>query len=322
MNGKNLNVRYRRNSYAKKRIKVIAIISCIAVAALVVVLLIVGGLLKEKTDRDKLEDMNKESDVQNNIEEHIRVESVKGYGVSLSGATSNSLADKVTAISKSGGNGLSFLARDDNGKELYSSSVAKSMGKQSGDGYVTINTITSRAAYRGYNTSAIVDVTAFNKKDDIERSVLLAYDAAVCAELCRGGIDDVIIRLDGTDISENNIDELVRFAESVKAIEEDSVIGIALTRKMLESSSAEVLVARLWEKYDLLALDISSDFKDDGDPYEYAYENVSGKENQIFFYVLRHNMRVLLPELDDASVKKMAEAISDKGHNNWQTVAK
>ena len=53
MNGRNLNVRYRRNEYAKKRNKVIAIIVTTIVVLLLASFLIVGGLLKMKVDNDR-----------------------------------------------------------------------------------------------------------------------------------------------------------------------------------------------------------------------------------------------------------------------------
>ena len=159
-------------------------------------------------------------------------------------------------------------------------------------------------------------VSAFGESDDLERSVLLAYDAAICAELYREGADEVLVMLDGAEITEKNIDELARFAENVKAIEDETVIGISLKRDMLEKEGSEVLVSKLWEKYDFLAFDIT-EMKSDADPVEYAEENVN---SEMHYYLLRYNMRVLLPNAEADALKGMVSVLAGKGLNNWQTV--
>jgi hypothetical protein len=278
-----------------------------------------GGMLKNKVDDDHQNDASSQTD---NIEPdntHTNVPSVKGYGVSLDGLSASALSDKITQIGKSGGNCVSVVVRSSEGNELYSSSVAQGMGKQSSsNGYVSAETVASRASNKGMRSSALLDVLAFSETDDLERSVHLAYDAAICAELCREGIDDVIINVGDTEINEDNIGELVRFAENVKAIESEAVVGIALSKDMLASEGSEVFVSKLWEAYDLLVLDIT-DIGEDVDPIASAEEKVS---SEIHYYLLRYNMRVMFPSLEADVLDGVVSVLSDKGLSNWQTVEK
>ena len=317
MNGKNLNVQYRRNSYAKKRIKVIAAIIGISLALLLILFLVIGGLLNDKVEDDKKEDSTRPvSDSEEKLP-HAQLPSVKGYGISLSGITTSAISDKVSEISKADGSGINFVVRDADGKEIYDSSLAQSMGKQSSsNSYIEIGSIASRAANRGLRASAIVPVTAFSVKDDLERSVLLAYDAALCAEISRDGADDVLIRLQGSKVTEDSVDELVRLADTVKGIEDEALIGISLTREMLEEEGSEILVAKLWESFDFLAFDIT-DIDTEDDPKEFAEENVN---SEMHYYLLRYNMRVLLPDVVGDDLEDMVSVLTDKGLSNWQTV--
>lgn len=319
MNGNNLNVRYRRNAYAKKRIKVIAFIVGGAVIVLAILFLVFGGILKDKVDDDRNEDATRTDQVSDTAPERQEVASVNGYGFSLVGATNSAISEKATEIQSKGGNSISFMTRDESGNELFSSSVARGMNKQgSSSGYVAIDSVATRAENKGLRACAIVPIDSFLEKDELYRSVLLSYDAAICAELVRDGADDVLVLLRGTQVDEEKTDELLRLARAVKENESEAVIGIALTREMLESEGSESIVARLWEEYDFLALDMTAIEADD-DPLTFAQESVS---SEIHYYLLRYNMRVLLPSLDEKAHGDMVSVLVGKGLDNWQTVVK
>ena len=315
MNGNNLNVRYRKNTYAKTRIKVIAIILGIVAVIALVLFLVIGGILNQKVEEDNDKPVVHGAQTTEAVVERTPVDSVKGYGVSLSGATLSGVSDKAARISKAGGTNMSFLVRDGSGKEIYKSALAASMGKQSGEGYLDIGDIEKRAENRRLSSSAIVPVYSFEKKDDLERAAQLFYDASICVECSREGADDVLIKLEDTKITEKNIEELVRLAEWVKELDEDTVIGITLTKDMLEGGNVEVIVGKLWEKYDFLALDLS-DMK--------AGETIlkEGRNNEVQFYLLMYKMRVLLPDLAEDDLAPIIAEVESMNVNNWQTVVK
>ena len=312
MNGRNLNVRYRRNEYAKKRNKLIIIIVSVVVVLLLAGFLIVGSLLKGKVDDDL---QNAASDTTQNEQPevpHANVGAVKGYGISLSGVTTTKISDKATEIQRAGGSNMSFVARDSSGKETYSSSLARSMGKQSQTDLIDVSEINSRAANKGLTASAIVPVTAFSKKDDLERATQLFYDASVCAELYREGADDVLVKLEATEITESNLEELLRFSDWVKSLDNEVTIGIALTPSVLEKESAEVIIGKLWERYDFLALDLTA---------TKPWESSDAGNNEIQFYLLMYNMRVLLPDATGTELSVMTDYLKGMGVENFQTVA-
>ena len=314
MNGKNLNVRYRRNTYARTRLKVILAIVCGLAAILLILFLVIGGSFKKKVD-----DNNKNNPpvTEPNGTESVErkdVLQVNGYALSLSGLTSTGVSEKALEISKAGGNNVSITVRDESGKELYKSSLATDMGKQSsGASYIDVTDIASKAKNRSISTSAIVPVYSFSKKDDIQRASQLFYDAAICAELYREGASDVLIRLEGTKISEENIDELLRFADWVHDLESDAVIGITVTREIIESDNAEVIIAKLWERFDFIALDLS-DLKSADE----LSQNSEGDEIQ--FYLLMYKMRVLLGDLAGEELQSIVSALNAMNVDNWQTV--
>ena len=167
MNGKNLNVRYRRNTYAKTRIKIIVTVLGILAALAIVAFLVIGGMLGSKVDADRNGQASGETQDTENVTPRTEVAAVKGYGVTLSGATTTTISDKATEISKAGGSNISFVVRDSSGKELYSSALAQSMGKQSAGSYIDITDVESKASAQGLSSSAIVPIYSFSKKDNI-----------------------------------------------------------------------------------------------------------------------------------------------------------
>ena len=313
MNGKNLNVRYRRNTYAKTRVKVIATIFGVIAVLLIISFLVIGLALKDKVDNDRNNENIEQPANGDNSAVHATVPSVKGYGFSLAGATATTASDKASEVSKTGGSNLSFVVREASGKELYKSALAQSMGKQSSGNYIDIGDIETKASAKGLSTSAIVPIYSFSKKDNIERAAQLFYDAAICAESFREGADDVLIKLEGTNVTTNNIDELLRFAEWVKDLDKDAVLGIAITRDVLSVDNAELIVGKLWEKYDFIALDLTS-LK--------SGESISqnGNNNEIQFYLLMYKMRVLLPNVAGDELKRIVSEIESMNVDNWQTV--
>ena len=314
MNGKNLNVRYRRNTYAKTRLKVILAIVGGLAAILLILFLAVGGSLKNKVeDNNKNDDPITDAGVDDSLP-HRQALQVNGYGLSLSGLTQSGASDKALEVSKAGGDNISFIARDEAGKELYKSALATDMGKQSsGTSYIDVTDIASRAKNRSLSTSAILPVSSFSKKDDIQRASQLFYDAAICAELYREGASDVLVRLEDTKISEDNIDELLRLAEWVHDLDEEVVLGITVTRKLIESEGAEVMIAKLWEGFDFIALDLT-DIKSADE----LSQNSEGDEIQ--FYLLMYKMRVLLPDLSGEELQSVVAALNSMNVDNWQTV--
>lgn len=312
MNGKNFST-YRQNNYRKRRIRFILTLSAVVVGLLIILFVIFGGALNKKTNDGN--SSQQQTNQTNNNNQKPTIPSVNGQYISIDGLDSSSLASVVSSARGRGGNGISFSARDDDGNELYSSGVARHMGLQSSSGgYISVSEIKRRVG-SSINLSAGVDLLSFSEKDDINRSVRLAYDAAVCAELLDDGADDVFVRLVGTQISSSNIDEILRLADAVKSINADAVIGIVLSSRIVEDAGMEAIIAQLWEKFDFFVYDMTS-YKSGSDGYEFAEENISPT---VHYHLLRYNARVLLPVVETDVLEAMVSALTDKGIDNWQT---
>lgn len=313
MNSKNLNVRYRRNHYAKKRTKAIVIICISVVAVLAVLLIFLGNVFGNTSDGRKEEILGTENDAV--PQTTSTVPNANGYALSLISVNSgaNSLSAYVSRARGLGGNTLGFAARDSSGREIYSSTIAQNTGKQAANsGYTTLRSLQSTAG--SLRTSAGVDVKALGTNDAVYRSVLLSYDAGVCAELCLGGVDDVFIRITNGEINEANAESLLGFVDSVKSINPSAVVGLALSQKFFSTQNSDVLIHRFAEKFDFLAYDITGYTTSDGNHVDYVSKCVDVAQ----LYVMMYNMRVLIPSTDDATIANMIAALRSKSINNWQ----
>ena len=317
MNGRNnsgraIGVRYRNSSYTKKRVKAIVIICAVVLSLIEITLLIVGNVLRARSEEKHEKPIVNENDAV--VEAGSLVPSVNGYAMSLSNVNSGNatLSGYASQARSSGGTALCFAARDSLGKELYTSSLASSMGKQTSSGRVSLRDINNSAG--SLRTSAGVNISAFSEKNAVYRSVLLAYDAGICAELYEGGVDDVFIRLTSSDVDSENIEALLNFAQSVKNINSSVVLGIALTSDFFYLTEADTLIDRLSEKYDFLLLDLTKGAPSGANAADYVKKSVDSAQ----LYVMMYEMRVLLPETDKETTDALITALRAKSIDNWQ----
>lgn len=308
-----MNVRYRRANYTKKRIKVIVAICTVVIVVVALLLLIFGNAFRRASEERKEEILGNENNTPVDITS--TVPAANGYALSLSSvnAGTNPLSAYVSRARGLGGDTLSFAARDSSGREIYSSTIAQNTGKQASNvGYVTLRNLDSSAG--SLRTSAGVDVKALGTNDRVYRSVLLSYDAGVCAELYLGGVNDVFIRITNGEINESNVRDLIGFVDSVKNIESSAVIGIALPKSFFSVQNADVLIHELSEKFDFMLYDITGYTAADGDMVSYVSSSVDAAQ----LYIMMYNMRVLIPSTDDATIANMIATLRSKSINNWQ----
>ena len=312
MGGRGMSVRYRNTSYTKKRAKAIVIICAVAFAVIAITLLIVGNVLKARSEDKNERPMGNVNDAV--VSAGSDVPSVNGYAISLSRVNSKetTLASYTANARKLGGTAVSFAARDKSGNELYTSSLASSMGKQTGSGRVSLRDINNSAG--SLRTSAGVNVSALGENNAVYRSVLLAYDAGICAELYSGGVDDVFIRLTKGKADTNSIEALLNFSDSVKNIDSSVVLGIALTNEFFALEDADTLIDRLSDKYDFLLLDLSGGIPSGKSAEEYVKASVDAAQ----LYVMMYKMRVLLPDADAGTTEALIAALRAKSIDNWQ----
>ncbi len=323
MNGKNmnqktppsnrsLNVRYRRNEYNRKRLKVIITICACSAVILVIALILIGNILKNRSENDVFYSSAQDSSPSASNTVHGAPPSIKGYALDIKGLSPSALSDRISEIKDLGGNAVSFRIRSSEGAELYSSEVAQEFGRQSKDNSLISPEDIALSDRSDIHTSACIDVSAFSEENSAKRSLMLAYDASIAAELLQSGFDDVIFIV--PEVTAENLAELLRLAEDVKSIYSEANVGISLPRSAYEAENSAELVASLWEKFDLLAYDMTG--YTEGDPAEFAIDNSSVAH----YYLLRYNVRVLLPSVETDTLSEMLSALEEKGVTNWQTL--
>ncbi|MBO5415720.1 MAG: hypothetical protein J6A83_03745 [Clostridia bacterium] len=309
---------YRRNSYRRKKWRNILVISISVLAALLILFLVLGNILNKKTEGERLEET---SPVKHPTQATTPPIATPSYTVSIKGGAvdirSTELKKSFATLVENGFSAVSFNLSDTDGKLLYKSSVAARFGYQTADGGLAdLDSVNASAASSGLATSAVLTLNSFTEEDKITRSVLQACEAAIICEIYDAGIDDIIIRC--PELKAEHADELIELAKSISEINEKSIVGLALTGEFIESDSSALLIERLVSAFDFISLDIT-DISHEADLAEHIESSLSTDK---YYYILRYNMRVLLPKPEnDDSAKKAYELMKSNSITNWQTVS-
>ena len=109
------------------------------------------------------------------------------------------------------------------------------------------------------------------------------------------------------------------FAESVKSINDTVVLGVALPRDFFYGESSEENVAKLAQSFDIVGIDVSNMPSDTTDTLEYL-ESVFSESN-LKYYVLRYNMRVLLPQVSNDRDEELRAVLKENSIQNWQKIS-
>ena len=304
MNMRSSSGYYRRSNRRRRRLRNIIIISAVSLVVLLVAFLVVGNILKKKTQGDN--NANGETSASDNaVTPAPTPQSINGYFIDLTGASSTQLSNQISTLSANGVTAVSLNLTDNNGELLYNSKTAQNLGYQA--------TSSSLISY----TSAYITLNSFKETDAKIRSVKLAYEASIVCEIAEAGFNDIVVRC--PEISSEYIDELIGFAKNVKNINSTAKIGITFTTSLLETEDAALSVDKLVAAFDLTALDLAS--VEGNDTLVYIEESLSN--SNIRYYILRFNTRILLPYTEDEDTKTQLEALlASNSINNWQIVKK
>ena len=314
MRGRNSSKYYRKSSYKKRKLRNILIISAICLVVLFLLFVIFGNRLNKKIDEERAGRDKAQTTA-------VPQANTAGYAIEAYFVDISSGADvsaQVKELSSLGVKSVSLKLTDANGNLLIKSELARSLGYQSSsDSLADLSGVVSRATYYGMFTSAVLDLGCISEKDAKQRAVRLAYEASLAVEIAEKGIGDVIVRASGADASHTEL--LIDFARSVKSINDTVVLGVALPESFFYHESSAEDIASLAECFDIIGLDISTTPKDYKNELEYIERVFS--ESNLKYYVLRYNMRVLLPktaaEFDDA----LKVVLQENSIQNWQKIS-
>lgn len=325
-NNRSYHVQYRRGAYRKKKIKLIALISAISLVLLLIVFLIVGTILNNKThlyDPNTPIDSNTENE--DNQSALPEAKAVVARGLVLLTQDSSSLYSRVMAL-PSGTEAVCVRLNDGN-TLLYRSEIANTISsftvaENSSRAENLFSTIQRRELY----ISAAISMTELSEDSELLRPILLSAYSAMAAEACKAGADDVLLIAPAPrgEVTAEKLaslaEEMISLADETRALAPDACIGFALSDVFLSSESSAEIISKLSEHFNYLAIDATEYGKED--PAEYLERKIGNSENaDAQYYLLRYKMRVLLPTVTDSDLQEkliqIAEQYSSNNHN-WQ----
>ena len=314
MRGRNSSKYYRRNTYKKRKLRNILIISAICLVVLFLLFVLFGNLLNNKLELERVSKDNAQTPavpIGNTVSYTI-----EAYPVNLNPDTD--FSERMYELSKRGIRSASLNLSDPQGQLLIHSDIAASLGYQNkDDSLVDLSSVISKAKYYNIFSSAIFELQFLSENDAKHRAVVLAYESALAAEIIEMGANEVIVRATGADATNTNL--LIDFADSVKSINDSVVLGVALPVEFFFTESAAENISKLAESFDILGIDVSDIPNDDKDTLEYIESTFAASD--LKYYVLRYNMRVLLPQISDEQDEEMRAVLADNSIQNWQKIS-
>lgn len=330
MNGRNYHMQYRKSVYRRSRMKLVLIISAIALAILAVAFLIVGTALNNKTHTSNGDFSNTGDTVDPPRKENSLIEAkrIKGRPLVLLTQDTSTLSSRMQALPK-GTEAVCVSLNQADGTLLYNSSVAKELTSfKIADNASRAATVFDNIHNRGYYVSAALTLTALSKDDALTREVGVSAYVAIAAEAVLGGADDILLfapddmpSMSGAEL-EVFADELCSLAERIRAIAPTAVIGFALDNLFLSAKDSAYLIDKLSESFNFLGIDVTGYGKEN--PVEFLERTIGGGESaDVQYYLLRYNMRVILPALEDTEARESLVAIVEdysSNNGNWQFI--
>ena len=313
MNRPNRHMGYRKSVYRRRRARTALIVSTTVLGILLLLFFIVGNFFSDKMQSDLPESSKEETS--NAPEASYPFESVrhvKAPLLSLDGGTS-AVYRRLDELLAAGHTALSLPLTDANGTLQYHSEQA-SRGRYSiaGSSSLSLSELSDLAHLDGAYLCGTYVLNAANEEDALTRSVLLAESAAVIAEAFLSGIDDVLIVVPTLPTERQT--EILRFVEDIRTLAPHATLGLSLPEDEIATPDA-ARIDTLAKSLDYLALDLRN--KEAEDPVAFAEERMGS----MLYYLLRYEMRVMIPNLSDEDAqKKLVEAVENESIDNRITV--
>lgn len=240
---------------------------------------------------------------------------IHGVFVSLKGIMDNT-AYEVRRQIPSSATAVSLRLFDEAGSPYYHSEVAEAFGQRHGD--LTLARIFGACADAEVYTDVLFPSVALKNTDVHKQSVLNAYDASMAKELDDAGADEILMMasLLGEDTlsllsSESFPQKLAELTAAIRQQAPTLHIGLMIAPSLLSDSDYTAETDALALCTDFLAVDLSS--------YTTA-EALKDFLSEAAVPVLRHKIRLLLPQWDEAEKAKADELLASYRIDNYQTV--
>ena len=310
MNGRNRHNKYRRTVYRRRNIGIIIFISSICLILSLTAFIVIGNLLKLRSENSNSSDTETNQSVQDSdsTDDKTPAKSIKAYSVLLETQESGVFADRLDALMQKGISEASIPLNTTEGVLLFKSTIANEISYPTGEAAVTLSKAIPTAKERNIYVSGIFYVNSFKTEDPLIRSVELSVEAALVAEALNAGFDDIVLVI--PHMTDSHADEAIRFIKNIKAMSEGGAVGLCISENILSIEDTLKLsqtIDTLDEKIDFLAVDLSATDLSEGT--EHLSVAISSKQH----YLLMYKMRVLLPnsENDDTLRAIISEAESN-----------
>ncbi len=314
MNGRVRHKKYRRRAYRRHNIGIIALISAVALIAILGMFLIIGNYLHDKSEGQKNGNIN-DTDTTENITPQTDkrpTRAIKGQPVLLETQDSDTLSDRLDVIVSKGIYDVSVPLNTKDGRLLYNSPTAKKIGVPTDNARILIEDASAYAKERNMYLCGVYYINAFSEDDPLLRSVELSKATAVIAEVLNAGIDEVVIV--APQMTEAHANEAIRLVESIKSLTDSGAVGLAVPESIFaleDNVRRSELIATLNESIDFLAIDTST--------LDSKAELIGDKIAKEKLYLHMYKMRVLLPySANEDTQKTFITAIEENGIENWQ----
>lgn len=317
MNGYNRHSQYKRGVYRRRQIRTVWITAGVVLLLVAVLLLILGSILANQGRNEWKDESTTSDDIPEETKPSKSVPSVKASPVLLETSGSDTLASRLSALVEGGSVAASVPLNDESGALLYHSDLALELGFSTAANYsVTIARAAERAAEHGVYLSGTYHLLALTEEDELIRSVSLSKSAAVIADALRSGLHDVMLLL--PTLTAEQLPFLLGLIEDIRALAPEGVLGCAVPPDALSEASASGWIDRLADGVDFLALDLT--LTGDTDPLLYVENTLSASGT--LFYLLRYEMRALLPQLADGALQnQLTSSVESHWTQNWQILS-
>ena len=305
---------YRKRRRRRQTLRVTLIVLACVLAALVTAFMIIGNMLLDAIDEPTDSDSEQGRETAAPASELAKASQIGGYPLLVQSADSSTFANRLSALTDAGAAAVSLPLNTSENVLLYRSDVAARLGLQSASApTVSLETAVSIAKQSGVYVSGIFTMTAFEEENDLVRSVQLSHAAAIVTEAFRAGIDDVLLLAPAW--TDARLEELIRFTESVRAMQSDAVLGFAIARNVFDAQEPSSLLDQLSQSMNYLAMDAT--YLQGDDPVS-AVDGLI-HDPQYHYDILYYEMRILLPDgADENQRANLIHTTEASGIRNWQ----
>lgn len=233
----------------------------------------------------------------------LTVPVVQSEYIKLSNAAGINWGDTATELKKNGTAAVSLVLYYNNGTVNFRSPVSQSMGFQSVDTIKT-NLYEALGVLKVANIySAGCFYVTFHKEEQAAlKQIFREYEAALISEAFDAEISDVTL----FDLGLDGSAEAAQLVASVRRLEPDAVLGVALPYSLFDAGDPDSICAAYAGAVDYLALDLSAQ----------SAASLRAALEHLAPVISKYSLRIIVPD----TLEGVETILSECGITNWMKV--